>query len=86
MRRCDKTRFLITSCCNHFLLPPTVAGDKCTVEVFKQFLHWVAMQQLSDETSGCMDEGMLNTVFPMLGLAFQLIPPSIRDDEVSFCC
>ena len=48
LRRCDKTRFLITSCCNHFLLPPTVAGDKCTVEVFKQFLHWVAMQKISE--------------------------------------
>ena len=26
-------------------------ADTCTVEVFKQFLHWAAMQMLSDKRS-----------------------------------
>ena len=72
-------------------LPPTMAGDKCTVEVFKQFLHWVAMQLFSDRNSpvGEMlwdwDLGEIQYLFFGEEDALEDFDPTSRWSKVSFC-
>ena len=84
---CVRDYFVLqpTSLCRP--LPPTMAGDKCTVEVFKQFLHWVAMQLFSDRNSPFGEMLWDAKNLPVLSWTLDALEnaPTSGWSEVSFC-